>query len=107
MRNNTDVPKIFTGFLLGVFIASSAALIANIYLKVSMHSIGVGGLLGIFYLIMQRNTMLMTWPMAIAILICGLVCTARLMISDHQPKEIIVGLIIGILTQSAGVFIAG
>jgi hypothetical protein len=107
MRNNDEIPKILTGFLFGVFIASSAALIANIYLKVSMHAIGMGGLLGIFYLIFKSNTMLMTWPMSIAILITGIVYTARLIISDHQPKEIVVGLLIGIFTQIVAAFVAG
>lgn len=107
MRNNEDVPKMLTAFLLGVFIASSAALIANIYLKVSMHAIGMGGLLGIFYLVMKTNTMLMTWPMAMAVLITGMVCTARLIISDHQPKEISVGLLIGIFAQVAGMLVVG
>ncbi len=107
MRNNEDVPKMLTAFLLGVFIASSAALIANIYLKVSMHAIGMGGLLGIFYLVMKSNSMLMTWPMAMAVLITGMVCTARLIISDHQPKEIIVGLLIGLFAQVAGMLVVG
>lgn len=107
MRNNEGIPKILTAFLLGVFIASSAALIANIYLKVSMHAIGMGGLLGIFYCIMNSNTMLMTWPMAVAILITGMVCTARLIVSDHQPKEIVTGLLIGLFTQAAALFVVG
>ncbi len=99
MRNDSDIAPTLTAFLLGVFLASSAALIANIYLKVSMHAIGMGGLLGVFFEIMFHRTMLMTWPLAIAILITGLVCTSRLMISDHRPKEISIGLLIGFLTQ--------
>ena len=64
-----------------------------------MHATGVGGLLGIFLLIMKSNTMLMTWPLCIAIAITGLVCTARLLISDHSIKEIYIGLIAGLLSQ--------
>ena len=98
-KNQTNYPLILSSFLLGVFLASSAALLANIYFKISMHATGVGGLLGIFLLIMKSNTMLMTWPLCIAIAITGLVCTARLLISDHSIKEIYIGLIAGLLSQ--------
>lgn len=98
-KNQTNYPLILSSFLLGVFLASSAALLANIYFKISMHATGVGGLLGIFLLIMKSNTMLMTWPLCIAIAITGLVCTARLLISDHSTKEIYIGLMAGLLSQ--------
>lgn len=99
MRNSESVPKMLTLFLFGVFLATSAALIVNIYMKISMHAIGAGGMLGVFYLIMKNNTMLMTWPLAMAILIAGLVCTSRLIIGNHSIKEIISGILVGLLTQ--------
>jgi hypothetical protein len=98
-KNQTNYPPILSSFLLGVFLASSAALLANIYFKISMHAIGVGGWLGVFLLIMKGSTMLMTWPLCIAIIIAGLVCTARLLISDHSTKEIYTGLVVGVLSQ--------
>jgi hypothetical protein len=99
-KNQTNYPPILSSFLLGVFLASSAALLANIYFKISMHAVGVGGLFGIFFIIMKSNTMLMTWPLCIAIGIAGLVCTARLVISDHSTKEIYIGLLAGMLSQA-------
>ena len=91
--------------MFGVFISSSAALIANIYYKISMHAIGMGGMLGLFFVIMQQNTMLMTWPLSLAILLTGLVCTSRLLISNHTSKEIYAGLAVGIICQLAGAVI--
>ena len=86
-------------FMLGVFLAASAALIANIYFKISMHAMGMGGWLGIFLIIMQSNTMWMAWPLAAVLLIAGIVCTSRLLISDHSPKDIYVGLFVGLISQ--------
>jgi hypothetical protein len=37
--------------------------------------------------------------LCIAIIIAGLVCTARLLISDHSTKEIYTGLMVGVLSQ--------
>ncbi len=99
LREQPEIPRILVAFMFGVFISSAAALIANIYFKISMHAIGMGGLIGIGYVIMQQNTMLMTWPLSAAFLIAGLVCTARLIVSDHTQKEIYTGLLAGFLCQ--------
>jgi hypothetical protein len=104
-RQQQQFPSIFPSFFFGVLIASSAALLANIYLKISMHAIGMGGLLGLFLIIMLYNTMLMTWPLCIAILITGLVCTSRLIVSNHTPKEIYWGLFLGLLCQLAAALV--
>ena len=98
-RNQPSIPSILTAFTFAVFLSSSVALIANIYFKISMHAIGVGGLLGLFLIIMQSNTMLMTGPLSIALILTGMVCTARLLISDHTNKEIYIGLLMGVGCQ--------
>ena len=92
-------------FMTGVFLTTAVAMIANIYYKISMHAIGCGGMLGIFLIIMNGNSMLMTWPLCIALLITGLVCSSRLMISDHTQKEIYMGLLVGLLCQFAAAIV--
>ena len=90
---------VFPSFMTGVLLTSVAALLSNIYFKISMHAMAMGGLLGIFLIIMRINTMWMTWPLCIALLITGLVCTSRLLISDHRPREIYQGLLTGLVCQ--------
>ena len=102
LREQSFVPRILVAFMFGVFISSSAALIANIYYKISMHAIGVGGMVGLFLVIMQQNTMLMTGSLTFALLITGIVCTSRMIVSDHQPKEIYAGLVVGLFCQFIG-----
>ena len=102
LREQSFVPRILVAFMFGVFISSSAALIANIYYKISMHAIGMGGMVGLFLVIMQQNTMLMTGPLTFALLITGIVCTSRMIVSDHRPKEIYAGLVVGLFCQFIG-----
>ena len=102
LREQNFVPRILVAFMFGVFISSSAALIANIYHKISMHAIGMGGMLGLFLVVMQQNTMLMTGPLTFVLLTTGIVCTARMIVSDHQPKEIYTGLVVGLICQFIG-----
>jgi len=100
-KEQTKYPIVLVVFILGIFLASSAALLANIYFKVSMHAIGMGGLLGIFAVLFYNNNLSMAWPLALVLIISGMVCTARLLLNTHTPKDIYVGLLIGIATQIA------
>lgn len=102
LREQPEIPRILVAFMFGVFISSAAALMANIYFKISMHAIGMGGLVGICFIIMQQNTMLMTWPLSAALLVAGMVCTSRFIVSDHTPKDIYIGLLIGFICQLTG-----
>jgi hypothetical protein len=99
-------PPVMSTFILGVFLAASAALIANIYFKISMHAIGVGGWLGVFWIIARENSMLMTWPLAVVVLITGIVCTARLLVSNHTQKDIYTGLVVGFICQLVASFVS-
>ena len=100
-------PSVVASFILGIFLASSGALIANIYFKISMHAIGMGGWLGLFVLIANNGSMLMTWPLAIVILLTGLVGTARLILNSHKPNEIYAGFLLGFIAQVASYLVVG
>ena len=105
-RQQPQYPLLLTSFVLGIFLASSAALIVNIYLKISMHTIAMGGWLGFFLIISNTQTMLMTWPIAVVLLLTGLVSSARLLTGSHKPNEVYAGILVGIVTQVvASVFI--
>ncbi|MEO7307705.1 MAG: hypothetical protein ABIR78_09430 [Ferruginibacter sp.] len=101
-----ELTPVLATFMTGVFLTTAVALIANVFFKISMHAIGCGGMIGIFIIIMFSNSMLMTWPMCIALLITGIVCTSRLIVSDHTEKEIYLGLAVGLICQfAAGIVI--
>lgn len=104
-KQQAAYPRIMPSFFLGVFLSSSAALIANIYFKISLHAIALGGWLGLFLVVARTNTMLMTWPLAAVILICGIVCTARLVLGHHTNKDVYGGLFLGLLMQFVAAYI--
>ena len=104
-KEQPQYPRILVSYIFGIFLASSAALLANIYFKVSMHAIGVGGLLGSFFILFYTNSMQMTWPLCAVLLITGLACTSRLILKAHRPFDIYGGLLIGIISQLAAAYI--
>lgn len=107
-RNQPDVPVILTSFIFGIFLASSAALIANIYFKISMHALGVGSLCGLMLIIIFSGFTYAVFLMAMLVfLITGVVCTSRLIVSDHKPVDIYSGIFIAILCQLISYIIFG
>jgi len=104
-KQQASYPRIMSSFFLGVFLSSSAALIANIYFKISLHAIALGGWLGLFLVVARSNTMLMTWPLAAVVLICGVLCTARLALGHHTGKDVYGGLFLGLLMQFVAAYV--
>lgn len=100
-----ELTPVLASFMTGIFLTTAVALIANIFYKISLHAIGCGGMLGILIIIMNSNSMLMTWPLSIALLITGIVCSSRLIVSDHTQKEIYMGLAVGLLCQFAAAIV--
>lgn len=96
---NQSLPKEVIMFSLAVFIASSLGLIANNYMKVSMHAIAAGVVVALFILLGFMSTDNLGFYISIALLIAGVVCTSRLINSDHYPVEVYAGLFIGIISQ--------
>jgi hypothetical protein len=99
-KSQEEIPLVLTSFILGIFLASSVALIANIYFKISMHALGVGALSGLMIVIIFSGfSYTIFLPAMIVFLIGGLVCTSRLVVSDHTPFDIYAGVLFGILCQ--------
>lgn len=99
-KNQPEVPVILTGFMFGAFLASSAGLIANIYFKISMHALGVGSLCGLMLIIIFSGFSFAIFLTAmLAFIITGVVCTSRMIVSDHKPFDIYSGIFISILCQ--------
>ena len=103
-HNQPAVPLILSAFTFAAFLSSYAALLANIYIKVSMHAIGMGGLLGLLLVVLfwTHSAIAIPLPLMLTIIATGLVCTARLLVSDHTQREIYSGLLIGIISQFIG-----
>ena len=89
----------FLWLLLGTFISSIAALMANIYCKVSMHAIAMGNLLMLFVLLGLGGEALLS-DVTTTIYIAGIVLSSRLLVSDHTAFEVYFGFLLGMICQS-------
>lgn len=89
---------------LGSFYGIIATFMINIFYKVSMHAVAAGGALGILGVQMITGSINMLLPFLAALIIAGLVGTSRLLLKAHQPFEIWMGYIAGILVQLAAMW---
>ncbi len=100
-RNLDYLPRILEMWLLGVFLASCFAMMLNIFMKISLHAIGMGGLLA--FMVISLFTQMywpFNWVMA-SLFISGLTASSRLALGKHRPVEIYTGFLGGILAQLA------
>jgi hypothetical protein len=104
-RNFNEVPEALKQFLLGSFITVIAAWLANIYLKISMHALAMGGMLYFILWVSFSTEGSSALYSSIALLLTGMVCSARMIVSDHHPVEIYSGLLVGILCQMIAVWV--
>lgn len=99
-KNQPGIPLILTSYIFGIFLASSIALIANSYFKISMHALGMGSLCGLMLVIIFSGfSYVIFLPAMVVFIITGFVCTSRLVVSNHTPFDIYAGILFAIISQ--------
>ena len=98
-KNQPEVPRVLVNMCRGMFFSAAIALVLNNNYKISMHGIGVGGLMGLMTVILVDGNLNSGLPYMIALLITGAVMTARKIVSDHQWFDILTGFLLGFCTQ--------
>jgi hypothetical protein len=101
-KNLPDYPQAAVAFALATWISVSIGLMANIIMKVSLHAISMGVMLSFFLLMAFSQDLNFGFYISVALLITGLVCTSRFIVSDHEPKEVYGGLVIGFFSVLVG-----
>lgn len=113
LLDNSNIPMAFKVFVLGSTIALFLAFFINIFSKISMHTVGMGGLLAMVIITMVQYShgdfwvylpfahfeMSMTTLLMIVIILAGIVGTSRLILQAHSQEEIYGGYLVGILPQ--------
>lgn len=98
-RNLPDYPIAAVQLSLGIWISVSLALMANIIMKVSLHAISMGLMvLYMIYLAFDQSLNLGIYVSA-SLLIAGIVCSSRFIVSDHNNQEVYGGFGVGMLAM--------
>jgi len=98
LHNQPEFPKECVILSLAIFLASIGGLMANINMKISMHAIAAGIMAAFVMMLGFSQDVNFGIYISLSILLAGIICTARLVDSNHSTKEIYWGLIIGIFS---------
>jgi hypothetical protein len=101
-KGGADIPNEAILFAAATFISTIIGLMVNIRMKVSLHAIAMGIVLSFFLLMALSQPLNFGRWLTVVFLVTGLVCTARLVVSDHTQAEVYGGL----LTGAASILVA-
>jgi hypothetical protein len=105
VHNVPMVGRSLSCFMMGINIAMIVTLIASMFTKVSLHAVGIGGVLGTAIGLMYYTRIPIYPVIAGAIVLVSVIDYARYKLQAHTAFDIYLGNIIGI-TCTALVFIA-
>lgn len=108
------VPEAYTAFTLGIVIALSVSFFINVFSKISMHAVGMGGLVAAVLLVMLffdsqglrldlgllgQFKVSLSALLLLSVLLAGLVGSVRLRLGAHLPQEVYGGYVVGFVSQ--------
>ncbi len=104
-HNIPSFGKSISYFMLGINIAMVITLITNLITKVSLHAVGIGGILGTAIGLIYYTRLQMFPLIGIAIAMVCLVGYGRYKLKAHTAFDIYIGNIIGITCQALVFFV--
>jgi hypothetical protein len=89
------IPGFLKSFIFATAIISLIVTLINLRWKISLHSVGAGALIAIVLILSLKMLAPMEWYVISAILVAGLTLSSRLLLNQHNPQQVWVGLITG------------
>jgi hypothetical protein len=81
------------------FALSFTYLLFNLKIKTSLHTLGIGGIIGFVMVISYEYQLNFNALLAGLFVLAGLIGVSRLALNAHGPKEVYIGFILGIISQ--------
>ncbi|HHB78708.1 MAG TPA: hypothetical protein ENK85_05710 [Saprospiraceae bacterium] len=111
--HNPSIPPIFSAYVMGATISLLIAFFINLFKKISLHGVGMGGwlMLTIFmykYFDFDSFTLRLgadvyqvglNYWLFLVLILSGIVGTARLILKAHELDEVSIGFLVGVLGQ--------
>lgn len=95
--SKVPMPSLFANLVIGAAFSVAIAFIINLKWKVSIHMLGMGGIVGtIIGLVLRYQVDAVQLVMALVVL-SGVVGFARLRLNAHTPLQVYVGFLLGTL----------
>jgi len=93
------IPFIITSFMLGASIAVALCLIISYWWKISIHLVGIGGIIGFLISFSIRLYTNILPLLIIFVIAAGLLASSRLFLKAHKPLQVYLGFLLGFLVM--------
>tara|TARA_B110000211_G_C14013149_1_gene524163 strand:+ start:725 stop:1372 length:648 start_codon:yes stop_codon:yes gene_type:complete len=93
LQLNLD-PKIYS-FMIGATLAIIIGLWITGSWKISVHMIGIGGIVGVMVLLSKLGENVLLYPLILTIIAAGLIAFGRLFLKAHNIQQVIAGFLLG------------
>jgi len=99
------IPSVISAFMIGASLVVAFCLITSIWWKVSIHLVGIGGLVGFLVAFSIMLYIDIFIYLLIAILISGVLAAARLNLKAHNPLQVYIGFISGFIIMYSSILL--
>ncbi len=93
------IPRLFSTIVLGAGISIVFAFIVNKVWKISIHMIGIGGMVGCLYALSQILFADLLYPILGLVILSGFLGVARLTREAHTPMQVYSGFLLGFFIE--------
>lgn len=100
-----NFPYMMGVFMMGTLVALFTSFVINVFYKISLHMVGVSGVLTAVMLLVFISPSDMSYYFLGVIILTGAIATARLYLNVHTVKEVYIGFLVGIFGQIFGLFL--
>lgn len=91
------VPVFIKSFFLAFFFLSLTVTIINFWWKISTHSVGIGAITALAIVLSVKMYSPLIWYFIVIIIVTGLVLSSRLKLNYHNPGQVWLGYLTGII----------
>lgn len=96
----TQIADLLAFSFFGVaFALSFTYLLFNIKVKTSLHTLGIGGIIGFVMVMSYEYQLNFNSLLSVLFIVAGGIAVSRLALNAHRPKEVYLGFLIGIVSQ--------
>ena len=105
MFSKAPMPSLFPNLILGAAFSVAVAFVINLKWKVSIHMLGMGGIVGTILGLALRYQVNATELIMALVVVSGIVGYSRLKLDAHTPLQVYVGFVLGTLILTGSVIL--
>jgi hypothetical protein len=90
-----SIPAFLKSYIFAILFLSIIVTLVNFWWKISLHSAGVGAIIGLVLILYLKMLTPLEWYLITTVIIGGFILSSRLFLNLHSPRQVWIGLFAG------------